>query len=110
MPAVDTGTLVSSTSACIFGEYIFIDTDGGVKPCSFSPMTVGNVNEKSLAQIWEEILTSPLLNQIKDPKARTGDCQDCQYLEDCKGCRSRTFALTGDWFASDSVCPLRPKI
>lgn len=110
MPAVDTGTLVSSTSACIFGEYIFIDTDGGVKPCSFSPMTVGNVNEKSLAQIWEEILTSPLLNQIKDPKARTGDCQDCQYLEDCKGCRSRTFALTGDWLASDSVCPLRPKI
>ena len=110
VPAVDTGILVSSTSGCIFGEYMFIETDGGVKPCSFSPMSVGNVNEKSLLEIWEEMLASSLLRQIKDPKARTGDCLSCRYLEDCKGCRSRTFVLTGDWFASDSVCPLHAKI
>ena len=109
MPAVNTGILESSTSACIFGEYMFIETDGGVKPCSFSPMVVGNVNEKSLVRIWEDMLASPLLHQIKDPKARTGACLDCRYLEECKGCRSRTFALTGDWFTSDAVCPLIPK-
>lgn len=109
-PAVGTGIVVSSTSACVFGEYLFIETNGGVKPCSFPPMTVGNVNDKPLGEIWDDMLASPLLQQIKDPKTRTGYCQSCQYLEDCKGCRSRTFVLTGDWFASDPVCPLSLKL
>jgi len=109
IPAEDTGILVSSTPACIFGEYIFIETDGDVKPCSFSPVAFGNVNEKALVQLWNEMLDSSLIKQIKDPGTRTGACLSCQYLRECKGCRSRTFALTGDWFASDSVCPLRAK-
>jgi len=110
IPAVSTGILATSTSACIFGEYLFIETNGDVKPCSFSPMTVGNVNEKSLVEIWHEVLSSPFLHQIKDSKTRTGSCQSCQYLEECKGCRSRTFVLTGDWFTSDPVCPLSLKL
>jgi len=110
MPAEGTGIVASSTSACIFGEYLFIETDGGVKPCSFPQMTVGNVNEKSLIEIWDDVLSSPLLQQIKDPKTRTGCCRSCQYLDDCKGCRSRTFVLTGDWFSSDPVCPLSRKL
>ncbi len=110
MPAVDTGILVSSIPACIFGEYLFIEVNGSVKPCSFAPMTVGNVNEKPLGEIWREVLSSPFFHQIKDQKTRTGGCQSCQYLEECKGCRSRTFILTGDWFASDPVCPLSLKL
>jgi len=110
MPAVNTGILAPSTSACIFGEYLFIETNGDVKPCSFAPMTLGNVNEKPLGEIWREVLSSPFFSQIKDPKTRTGSCQNCRYLADCKGCRSRTFVLTGDWFASDPVCPLNLKL
>ena len=110
MPEENAGILVSSTTACIFGEYLFIEPSGDVKPCSFSPMTVGNVNEKSLDEIWDEMLSSSFFHQIKDPKTRTGGCQSCQYLADCKGCRSRTFVLTGDWFASDPCCPLSLKL
>jgi len=110
LPAVGTGILVPSTSACIFGEYLFIETNGEVKPCSFAPMTIGNVNEKSLGQIWRDALASPFLQQLKDPKTRTGYCRNCQYLEDCKGCRSRTFILTEDWFSPDPVCPLSLKL
>ncbi len=110
MPAVGTGILLPSTSACIFGEYLFIEPSGEVKPCSFAPMVLGNVNEKTLGEIWREVLASPFLQQLKDPKTRTGYCRGCQYLEDCKGCRSRTFVLNGDWFASDSVCPLSLKL
>ena len=106
LPDEGAGIVVSSTSACAFGDYIFIEVNGDVKPCSYASMVVGNVGEKPLTRIWNEMQTSPLLNRIKDPKARTGVCLDCKYLEECKGCRSRTFALTGDWFASDSVCPL----
>ena len=109
IPTAGDGILVPSTPACIFGEYLFIETNGDVKPCSFAPMSVGNVNDKPLGEIWSKVLSLPFFHQLKDPKSRTGYCQDCQYLEDCKGCRSRTFALTGDWFASDPVCPLSLK-
>ena len=109
-PAEGTGILVPSTSACIFGEYMFIDTDGDVKPCSFAPKSLGNVNEKSLVEIWNELLSSPFIEDMIEPKTKIGFCQSCRYLEDCKGCRSRTFVLNGDWFASDPVCPLSPKL
>ena len=110
VPAESTGILFPSTTACIFGEYLFIEPNGKVKPCSFAPMVLGDVNEKPLDEIWNDTLSSPLINQLKDPKTRTGSCQSCQYLEDCKGCRSRTFALTGDWFAADPCCPLSLKL
>ena len=106
---VSTGILVPSTTACIFGEYLFIEPGGDVKPCTFSPMALGNVREKSLPQIWREMLASPLVKQIKDPETRTGYCHTCPYLTSCKGCRSRTFALTGDWFSTDPSCPLSHK-
>jgi len=110
MPASGAGILAPATTACIFGEYIFIEPNGEVKPCSFAPITVGNVSVESLDKIWHEMLVSPLLNQIRDPKTRTGSCQACQYLVECKGCRSRTYVLTGDWFAADPVCPLGLKL
>jgi len=110
IPTVGDGILAPSTSACIFGEYLFIETNGDVKPCSFAPMTLGNVNEKPLGEIWRGVLSFPFFHQLKDSKTRTGYCHGCQYLEDCKGCRSRTFVLTGDWFASDPVCPLSLKL
>jgi radical SAM protein with 4Fe4S-binding SPASM domain len=108
-PESQAGILASSTTACIFGEYLFIEPDGTVKPCSFAPMVLGNVNETPLDNIWSDALASPLLQNIKEPKTRTGGCRECRYLADCKGCRSRTFMLTGDWFASDPYCPLLPE-
>ncbi len=110
MPAVSTGILLPSTTACILGEYLFIEPSGEVKPCSFAQMVLGNVNEKPLGEIWHEVLSSPFFHRIKDAESRTGYCRGCQYLEDCKGCRSRAFVLTGDWFASDPVCPLSLKL
>lgn len=108
LPASSAGVVISSTSACALGDYLFIESTGEVKPCSFAPLVLGNVTEKPLGEIWSEMLVSPLLRRIKDPESRTGYCRSCQYLADCMGCRSRTFALTGDWFASDPACPLRP--
>jgi radical SAM protein with 4Fe4S-binding SPASM domain len=106
MPEVNVGILAPTTTACIFGEYLFIEPNGDVKPCSFAPMVVGNVNEKPLDTIWQEVLTAPFFRQIREPESRTGYCRGCQYLAECKGCRSRTFLLSGDWFASDFCCPL----
>lgn len=110
MPAVATGILAPHTSTCIFGEYLFIETNGKVKPCSFSPLAIGDVREKRLDEIWSEALSSPFLQRLREPATRNGRCHSCEYLNECKGCRSRTFVLTGDWFASDPVCPLSLKL
>jgi radical SAM protein with 4Fe4S-binding SPASM domain len=110
IPEVNTGILLPSTTACIFGEYLFIEPSGEVKPCSFAQMVTGNVNEKKLGEIWNEMLASPFFNQLKDPESRTGCCRICPHLADCMGCRSRAYVLTGDWFASDPVCPLADEI
>ena len=100
------GILAPSTSACIFGEYLFIEPDGTVKPCSFSPMSIDTVNGTSLVDIWRHMNTAAFFKRIKSPATRHGHCSNCGYLDDCKGCRSRTYALTGDWFGSDPCCPL----
>lgn len=108
-PAHRSGILASQTSACILGDYLFIEPNGEVKPCTFAPLILGNVREKPLGQIWQETISSSFLRQLKDPESRTGYCRECKYLTECKGCRSRTITLTGDWFAADPACPLRAK-
>jgi len=110
VPTVSTGILFPSTTACIFGEYLFIEPSGEVKPCSFAPMVLDNVNEKPLGEIWGDMLASPFFRQLNDSESRAGYCRSCRYFADCKGCRSRTFILTGDWFASDPCCPLSLKL
>lgn len=108
-PEEGTGILVPSTSTCIFGSYLFLEPSGDAKPCSFASMVLGNVKEKTLGEIWESVLTSDFFQKIKSAKSRTGHCKDCLYLEECMGCRSRSFNLTGDWFAADPVCPVGGK-
>ena len=103
------GIVATATTACIFGEYLFIGTDGEVKPCSFAPMAVGNVNDTSLEEIWNGVQTSSFFKKARDALNRDGHCRECRFLEECKGCRSRSFMLTGDWFAADPCCPLRAR-
>ncbi len=105
-PGGSAGILSPETKACIFGEYLFIETNGDVKPCSFSPMSVGNVREKPLGQLWQTVQESQLFEEVRSPQSRTGQCHECRYLAECKGCRSRTFTITGDWLATDPSCPL----
>jgi AdoMet-dependent heme synthase len=103
----ETGILASSASGCIFGNYLFLESNGDVKPCSFAPMILGNVKKKSLGKIWDEVLNSEFFHKIKYAENRTGECKNCRYLKDCMGCRSRSYYLTGNWFASDAACPIR---
>jgi radical SAM protein with 4Fe4S-binding SPASM domain len=109
VPGGGAGIVVPQKSACIFGDYLFIEPSGDVKPCSFARLVLGNVNDSSLGSIWEEAQKLPLLMGIRDLSKRTGHCLDCSHLQECLGCRSRTFALTGSWFASDPACPLAIK-
>jgi radical SAM protein with 4Fe4S-binding SPASM domain len=102
----ESGIIVPSVSRCIFGDYLFVETNGDVRPCTFAPMVVGNAGEKDLPQIWEDVQKNELIQRIKDFRSRLGECRECPYLYNCGGCRSRTYSLTGNWFESDPSCPL----
>jgi len=102
----ENGIIVPEVSHCIFGDYMFIETNGGVKPCTFAPVVMGNVNEKNLSEIWNNMQNSELVKKIRDFSTRENPCRECKYLYECGGCRSRTFNLTKSWTKSDSSCPL----
>ncbi len=44
----ENGITVSDISHCIFGDYMFIETNGDVKPCTFAPIAIDNVNDYPL--------------------------------------------------------------
>ncbi len=85
--------VAEAKTGCIFGEYVFIEPNGTLKPCSFSAVS------------WQEF-DGDLLTKIQNKKNRKGKCGRCEYQLECGGCRTRTYALTQDWFESDPYCPL----
>ncbi|MEJ2746137.1 MAG: radical SAM protein, partial [bacterium] len=107
-PSGKSGIVVTEEQGCIFGEYLYIQTNGDVRPCMFSPksLTFGNVRSKPLTEIWREMQDSTLLKDIRKAALRKGPCASCKYFDECRGCASRIFAYGGDYFLSDPACPI----
>lgn len=85
-----------------------IDNLGNVHADPFwSHYSLGNVRERSFAEIWEDT-TDPIMHVLKDRhRALKGRCAQCPYLELCGGnSRVRAEATTGDLWASDPGCYL----
>lgn len=81
--------------------YFSLRPNGDIYPCTFLPIKVGNIREKSLAEIWR---TSPVLQNLRNRQTLKGECGGCEYREGCGGCRGRAYACTGDYLESDPVC------
>jgi radical SAM protein with 4Fe4S-binding SPASM domain len=91
---------------CIAAQSIcFINSEGDVLPCSYFPMSAGNVFEKSLKDIWEN---SKLFNDLRNFKDYEGKCGVCKYLGVCGGCRARAYAVTGSYMAEEPFCDYVP--
>ncbi len=82
-------------------EYFSLRPNGDVYPCTFLPIKVGNIREKSLHEIWHN---SPILHQLRQRSLLKGKCGDCEYQKTCGGCRGRAYACTGDYLETDPVC------
>lgn len=86
---------------CVIGrDGLCVMPEGDVFPCRRFPISVGNLSRTSLKKIWEE---SELLEKLRVKENLKGKCKSCN-IEDCRGCRSLTFALTGDYFEEDPHC------
>ncbi len=103
----DSGITIPEVKGCAAAYSLYIQTDGSVRPCMFSPprLTFGNAAKESLPDIWKRMRQSDVLTSWGERKSRKGTCADCRRFESCRGCLARTTILSGDPLASDPCCP-----
>lgn len=83
---------------------VFVSHDGDVYPAGFLPLAVGNVRERSLADLYRD---SALLRAIRAAQF-SGRCGHCEYAELCGGSRARAYATSGDALGEDPACAYVP--
>jgi radical SAM protein with 4Fe4S-binding SPASM domain len=95
---------------CFFGKFMSIAENGDAIPCSFNDVyRFGNVKDKSLKAIWDELQTSEFFAKVRDKNNIKGKCGVCEYKEICGGCRTAALFYTGDILESDPRCAYIPK-
>jgi len=78
-----------------------IKSNGDITPCGFIPITIGNLFNDDLLDIWNN---SPVLDMMRN-KTPKGKCLNCGHYSDCLGgCTARALALTGDINSPDPHC------
>ena len=85
-----------------------VDYMGNVHADQFTQQyTFGNIKERGFKEVWTDI-SNPIMNGLKDRKALLkGRCSKCKWLSVCNGnFRTRSEAVTGDFWASDPACYL----
>ena len=85
--------------------FLFVSHHGDVFPSGFLPLSAGNIRSHKIATLYRE---SPLFQELRDPSKLKGICGRCEYKEICGGSRSRAFALTGDYLATEPWCVYEP--
>jgi radical SAM protein with 4Fe4S-binding SPASM domain len=91
---------------CVCAQSIaFINHKGDVQPCSYFPVSAGNVRKSSFKDIW---FGSELFASLRDFKSYKGRCGACEYLKVCGGCRARAELMSGDHLAEEPLCGYLP--
>jgi len=85
---------------------VFISNLGEVTPSGFLPISVGNVKDVSLVELYRN---TELMRSLRDPDQFRGRCGVCEYRKWCGGSRARAYAWTGDPLEADPLCPYQPR-
>jgi radical SAM protein with 4Fe4S-binding SPASM domain len=85
--------------------FVFISHHGDVQPSGFLPLTIGNVKEQPLIELYRENL---VMRRLRRPDTFDGKCGVCEFRRICGGSRARAFAVSGNPFASDPACSYTP--
>jgi len=85
--------------------FAFVSHTGEVFPSGFLPISAGNVRQQGIAEIYRD---SALFRSLREPSALLGRCGRCEYRRICGGSRSRAYALTGNFLATDPWCGYEP--
>jgi radical SAM protein len=84
---------------------VFVSHTGEICPAGFLPLTLGNVRQDRLAEVYRD---APAFRSLHDPTQFEGRCGCCEYHALCGGSRARAFEATGNALASDPLCTHEP--
>ena len=84
---------------------LFISHLGEVFPSGFLPLSVGNVNRRSVVKMYRD---SDLFRRLRDPSQLGGKCGRCPFNVICGGCRARAYADSGDPLGEEPYCAYQP--
>ena len=85
--------------------FAFVSHTGEVFPSGFLPVRAGSVRSQPLSDIYRH---SELFQTLRNPDALLGRCGRCEYRAICGGSRSRAYALSGSYLATDPWCAYQP--
>ncbi|MBI3783567.1 MAG: TIGR04053 family radical SAM/SPASM domain-containing protein [Deltaproteobacteria bacterium] len=85
--------------------FAFVSHTGEVYPSGFLPILAGSLRAQGIAEIYRD---SEVFRTLRDPSRLLGRCGRCEYAAICGGSRSRAFALTGNYLATDPWCGYDP--
>lgn len=86
--------------------FAFVSHIGEVYPSGFLPLAAGSIRDRKLSDLYR---TSELFRALRDPDRLTGRCGRCEFRAICGGSRSRAYALTGSYLATDPWCSYQPR-
>jgi len=86
--------------------FVFVAHNGEVFPSGFLPLSAGNVRTRHLRDIYQQ---TDLFRALRDPGLLKGRCGRCEYRYVCGGSRSRAYAATEDYLATDPACSYEPQ-
>lgn len=85
--------------------FAFIDNTGDVYPNGFLPIHCGSIKDTPFAEIYRN---SEVFQQLRNPDGFEGKCGVCEFNRICGGSRAISYAITGDYLASDPTCAWIP--
>ncbi|AHG22754.1 hypothetical protein Z042_10830 [Chania multitudinisentens RB-25] len=87
-------------------ELITIMPDGNILPCRRLPISVGNLWERPLTEIYHQ---APQLRQLRGASAPQ-ECSSCLYRTNCRGgLRCLAYAVYHDPYRADPACHYKAK-
>ncbi len=98
--AMENGTAINCKKT---HDSCFVARDGIVYPCGGMQLGIGNIRKTALKKILTD---SEVIQNIRNhTQMIKGPCRGCKKFTHCCGCRGRAYNLTGDYLASDPICP-----
>lgn len=99
---------ISGLCCNLFSDMITITAQGNVIPCLLYDFVCGSLLERNL----DEILSHKLVDVFRKPKKlkkkMIGHCQVCKNFNLCRGgCNLLSYAMCGNIYESDPLCPFR---
>ena len=84
--------------------------DGAISPCRRMGISIGNIINDSLREVWA---TSSVLAALRDKKGYQGKCQTCRRWSNCRGCRAIAYAYSlsqgrNSFLEEDPQCFVEP--